>query len=190
MQNKNSEKESMQNENEKLPVLVSACLLGVSCKYSGGHNYSEAVADLKEKYQLIPVCPEQMGGLMTPRVPAEVCSVKRRQMEKAGMSTVAAETDLAAAEKGCIERRVVAKNGTDVTEQFQRGAQEALKLAKLFGCKCAVLKSRSPSCGSGIIYDGTFTGTKVAGDGITAALLKENGIEVFSEEELHLFRKE
>ena len=177
----------MQNENGKMPALVSACLLGVSCKYSGGHNYSEAVVNLKEKYQLIPVCPEQMGGLMTPRVPAEVCSVKKQQMEHGEMTTAAAETDSA---DECMERRVLAKDGTDVTEQFQRGAQEALKLAQLFGCKCAVLKSRSPSCGSGVIYDGTFTGTKIAGDGITAELLKEYGIKVFSEEKLHLFMEE
>lgn len=136
------------------PVLVSACLLGACCKYSGGHNESEQVIWLKERYHLIPVCPEQLGGLVTPRAPAE-------------------------RKGGCV----YTKDGLDVTEQFRRGAQETLKLAQLFGCRCAVLKARSPSCGSGIIYDGTFTGTKVQGDGITAELLKQNGIRVCTEAE-------
>lgn len=154
------EKNSMIMEktgSEKKTILVSACLLGVSCKYSGGHNYAEAVAGLRDRFHLIPVCPEQLGGLSTPRLPSEISG-----------------------------RQVIARDGTDVTEQFERGAQETLKLAQLFGCRCAVLKSRSPSCGSGIIYDGTFSGTKVEGNGITAALLKENGIQIFSEEELDL----
>lgn len=140
---------------EKPTVLVSACLLGVCCKYSGGHNCSEEVARLKEKYQLIPVCPEQLGGLMTPRQPSEI------------------QGDF-----------VIAKDGTDMTEPYRRGAEEAWKIAQMFDCKYAVLKGRSPSCGSGIIYDGTFTGTKIKGDGVTAALLKQHGILVFTEEEI------
>ena len=170
-----------------MKIMVSACLAGENCKYNGGNNRNEKVLRLMADNEAITVCPEQMGGLMTPRVPAEVCSVKKQQMEHGEMTTAAAETDSA---DECMERRVLAKDGTDVTEQFQRGAQEALKLAQLFGCKCAVLKSRSPSCGSGVIYDGTFTGTKIAGDGITAELLKEYGIKVFSEEKLHLFMEE
>ena len=136
-------------------VLVSACLLGVSCKYDGGHNRREQVAALKDRFQLIPVCPEQLGGLPTPRIPSEV---------RGG--------------------RVFAKDGADVTENFERGAREALRLAQLFGCRCAVLKARSPSCGSGIIYDGSFFGTKMEGDGVTAALLKKQGIRVYTEDEV------
>ncbi len=135
-------------------ILVSACLLGVSCKYDGGHNRREQVIALKDRFHLIPACPEQLGGLPTPRIPSEI-----------------------------RDGRVFAKDGTDVTENFTKGAQEALRLAKLFDCSCAVLKARSPSCGSGMIYDGTFSGTKTAGDGVTAALLKKQGIRIYSEDE-------
>lgn len=136
------------------PILVSACLLGVNCKYSGGNNLCPAVATLQETYTLIPVCPEQLGGLPTPRPAAE-----RR------------------------ENSVINNEGTDVTSQFQRGAEEALKLGKMLGCSKAVLKSRSPSCGCGQIYDGTFSGTRIAGDGVTAQLLKRNGFTILSEED-------
>ena len=102
--------------------------------------------------RLIPVCPEQLGGLPTPRIPCE------RQGQ-----------------------RVVSKTGTDTTQQYQRGAQEALRLAKLFGCKAALMKERSPSCGCGQIYDGSFSKTLVGGDGVTAELLKQHGIAVFGE---------
>lgn len=136
-------------------VLVSACLLGTSCRYDGRDNKVVSVVEQGKKVHLIPVCPEQMGGLMTPRPPAEI-----------------------------REGRVYAKDGRDVTESFQKGAEEALKLAQLFGCRCAILKARSPSCGSGLIYDGTFSGRKTEGDGITAALLKKNGIRVYTEEEI------
>lgn len=134
------------------PVLISACLLGVSCKYSGGDNRMEHLDELMERCRLITVCPEQLGGLATPRWPAEICG-----------------------------ERVTAKDGTDVTAQYEKGAREALKLAQMFGCRCAILKARSPSCGSGEVYDGTFSKTLVAGDGRAAGLLKENGITVFSE---------
>ena len=137
------------------PLLVSACLLGVKCKYSGGDNLCPAVAALAERFWLIPVCPEQMGGLPTPR-PAS---------ERSG-------------------DRIVSRDGTDVTEQFARGARETLRLAKLLRCEGAVLKSRSPSCGSGAIYDGCFTGTLIPGDGVTAQLLKKHGIFVCTELEL------
>lgn len=132
--------------------LVSACLLGVKCKYNQGSNCSDKIADLLSEYHLIPVCPEIMGGLPTPRVPAEVCG-----------------------------GRVITEDGRDVTEQFRQGAWEALRLAKLYECRFAVLKEKSPSCGSGKIYDGTFTKTLTNGDGVTAKLLKEHGICVFGE---------
>ena len=127
------------------PILVSACLLGAACKYSGGDNFCPKVAALVGNYQLVPVCPEQLGGLPTPRTPAE------RQ---------------------------------GVTASYSRGAQEAWKLAKLFGCDIAILKARSPSCGAQGIYDGTFTGTVIPGSGVTAELLRDAGIRVLTEDEL------
>lgn len=135
-------------------ILVSACLLGAACKYSGGDNYCPQVAALLKDYQLVPVCPEQLGGLPTPRTPAE------RQGD-----------------------RVIAKDGRDVTAAYLRGAQEALKLAKLFGCDTAILKARSPSCGAQGIYDGTFTGTVIPGSGVTAELLRGAGLRILTEEE-------
>ena len=136
-------------------ALVSACLLGVSCKYDGGNNRNEEVIRLAEKMRLIPVCPEQLGGLTTPRTPAVI-----------------------------IGECVHTKDGKDVTKQFRKGAREALRLAQLFKCECAILKANSPSCGCGSVYDGTFSGRKVSGDGVTAALLKENGIRVCTEKEI------
>ena len=140
-------------------LLVSACLLGEKCKYSGGSNENPGVIGLGERYRLIPVCPEVDGGLPTPRKPAEIKEISG-------------------------ERRVVTNAGEDVTEEFCRGAAMTLETAKQYGCVWAVLKERSPSCGSGQIYDGTFSSTVVAGDGITAALLKKNGIAVFGESQI------
>lgn len=139
-------------------ILVSACLLGACCKYSGGSNLCPELAALARpenaaRFTLIPVCPELYGGLPTPRPPAE-----RRGS------------------------RVVACTGADVTEQYLRGAQETLALAKLYGCRAAILKTNSPSCGHGAIYDGSFTGKKIPGDGVAAALLLEHGVAVYNEE--------
>lgn len=135
-------------------VLISACLLGVNCKYNGGANpVPEArLAALKEKYTLVPVCPESYGGLATPRPPSER-----------------------------VGERVLARDGTDVTAQYEKGAQAALRLAELFGCKKAILKERSPSCGHGMIYDGTFSGALTPGDGVTAALLAAHGVAMYGE---------
>ena len=132
-------------------ILISACLLGVCFRYDGASKPHPLASVLAERHTLIPVCPEQMGGLPTPRPPAE-----RR------------------------DGRVVTQSG-DVTEQYRRGAEEALKLCKLFDCEAAVLKERSPSCGRGAVYDGTFTGTLVPGDGVTAELLAAHGIPVYGE---------
>lgn len=137
------------------PILVSACLLGAACKYSGSDNFCPKVAALVKDYHLVPVCPEQLGGLPTPRTPAE------RQ-----------------------GNRVITKDGQDITAAYHRGAQEAWKLAKLFGCDTAILKARSPSCGAQGIYDGTFTGTVIPGSGVTAELLRDAGIRVLTEDEL------
>lgn len=136
-------------------ILISKCLLGENCRYKGDSNFCEKAAALREKYELIPVCPEQDGGLSTPRDPAER-----------------------------IGSRVITCNGTDVTAEYTKGAEMALKLALKNNVKLAVLKARSPSCGSGSIYDGTFTGKKVQGDGVTAELLKQHGINVLTEEEI------
>ena len=136
-------------------ILVSACLLGVACRYDGKRKPNEAVIALKEKYNLIPVCPEIMGGLPTPRLPSEIRG----------------ET-------------VIMENGEDVTDKYSKGAEETLRLARLFGCGKAVLKEKSPSCGSGRIYDGTFSKTLTEGNGITAGMLLANGIRVAGETEI------
>ena len=138
-------------------LLVSACLMGFNCKYSGGNNAlpEETLASLRRRYRLIPVCPETAGGLPTPREPGE------RRGE-----------------------RVVSCGGRDVTAAFQKGAELALRLAGRYGAKRALLKTNSPSCGSGMIYDGSFTGRLVPGDGVTAALLKSRGVDVVGENEL------
>ena len=133
-------------------ILVSACLLGLACRYDGASKPREEVLVLKERHELIPVCPEQLGGLPTPRVPAE------RQGE-----------------------RVVTREGGDVTAQYRKGAEEALQLCRLFDCDCAVLKERSPSCGCRGIYDGNFSGNLTEGQGVTAELLTRAGIPVYGE---------
>ena len=138
-----------------MTLLVSACLLGCPCRYDGKSKPNDAVLALMSQYTLIPICPEQMGGLATPRIPAE--------RKDGGVFT---------------------ENGGDVTGQYRRGAEEALRLARLYGCKYAILKERSPSCGSGQIYDGSFSQTLISGDGVTAQLLKESGITVLGESEV------
>lgn len=136
----------------KEKLLISACLMGENCKYSGGNNLIELPAGFLEQYELIPVCPEILGGLPTPRTPAER-----------------------------LGDRVLTQTGADVTENYRLGSEIALAAAREQGCQKALLKERSPSCGSGAIYDGTFSHTVISGDGVAAALLKANGIEVFGE---------
>ena len=136
-------------------LLISACLLGCACRYDGKSKPHPLAVELARRGLAVPVCPEQLGGLPTPRKPSE------RQCG-----------------------RVVMADGRDVTAEYRRGAEEALHLARLYGCTAAVLKERSPSCGKGQIYDGTFTGTLTAGDGVTAELLTAGGIKVYGESEL------
>ena len=138
-------------------ILVSACLLGICCRYDGRGNPNDAVLSLlnRDDITLIPVCPEQLGGLSTSRIPSE------RRGE-----------------------RVVNRAGEDVTSQFIRGAEEALRIAKLYCCQVAVLKERSPSCGCGRIYDGTFSRKLTDGDGVTAELLRREGIKVYGESQV------
>ncbi len=142
---------------KKQPILVSACLLGVCCRYDGESKPNADVIKLREKYILIPICPEVDGGLPTPRTPSER-----------------------------VGDKVLMRDGKDVTKNYIKGAEEALRKAKEYSCTCAVLKARSPSCGSGKIYDGSFSGNLTDRDGVCAELLKKNGITVFTEEEIHL----
>ena len=136
-------------------ILVSACLLGVNCRYDGGSNDCPALKPLLQKHHLIPVCAEQLGGLPTPRVPAE-----RRG------------------------DAVLTRDSRDVTAEFTAGAREVLRLAERFGCTIAILKAKSPSCGCGRIYDGSFTRTLTDGDGVCAELLQRHGIRVYTEQDL------
>ncbi len=136
---------------EKEKILVSACLLGLNCRFDGKNNYTKEIDEFLKDYSVIPICPEIMGGLPTPRIGAER-----------------------------VADRVITADGRDVTEQYRKGAEEVLFLAKKYNVKKALLKLRSPSCGSDKIYDGTFTNTVTKGDGVTAELLKKNGIEIIT----------
>ena len=140
-------------------VLISACPLGSACKYCGGSNKltEQQLAALGERFRLIPVCPETAGGLPTPRDPSERLGDK-----------------------------VVSNQGRDVTAQYQKGAETALWLARRYDCKAALLKEKSPSCGSGMIYDGSFTGKLIPGDGVAAEELKKEGLIVFGESDTDL----
>lgn len=135
--------------------LCSACLLGVRCRWNGQSKLSEKIIALSKKEVLIPVCPEQLGGLPTPRAPSE--------------------------QRG---DRIFTSDRRDVTEQFRKGAEEVLHIAKTLEIKEAIMKQKSPSCGCGKIPDGNFSDKLIAGDGITTALLKKNGIKVISEGDL------
>lgn len=135
-----------------MKTLVSACLLGLACRYDG---CTKPCAKALEIQDAIPFCPECMGGLPTPRPPAEICG-----------------------------KQVINTEGTDVTAQYRKGAEEALRLCKQLGITRAVLKAKSPSCGRGRVYDGSFTRTLREGNGITAQLLLDHGIEVITENDL------
>ena len=136
---------------KKSNILISACLCGFDCRYNGKGVICSEFDKLKDRYHLIPVCPEILGGLTTPRSPAEICG-----------------------------KRVITVDGEDVTSAFLRGAEECLHAASRFDCRIAVLKERSPSCGCGQVYDGSFSGKLVSGDGITAGLLKNSGIYILT----------
>jgi uncharacterized protein YbbK (DUF523 family) len=147
------------------PWLVSACLIGKRCRYDGSHKRNEAVVALAKRQKLIPVCPEELGGLPIPRPPSEIVGGD-------GADVLAGKA------------KVVNQQGEDVTPHFLKGAAEVFKIAQAHNVKKAVLKTRSPSCGCGEIYDGTFSGKTRPGDGVTTALLKQNGIEVVGEGDL------
>jgi len=137
-----------------MKLIVSKCLLGYPCRYDGKSVPSQAIIDLQNKFELIPVCPEELGGLPTPRIPAEI-----------------------------VGDRVIRKDGKDITAEYTQGAEKALNTAKENGCTIAILKSKSPSCGKGKIYDGTFSSQLTNGDGICVRLFKGNNIVVLTENE-------
>ncbi len=132
-----------------MTIAVSACLLGENCKYNGGNNYSEKVKVFVQGHEVIPVCPEVLGGLPTPRESSEI-----------------------------VNGVVCHKDGTSVDKEFRLGAELALSIVKAHNADLVILQSRSPSCGVNCAYDGTFSGKTVAGQGVFAALLTENGIKV------------
>ena len=138
-----------------MKIIVSACLLGENCKYSGGNNYSEKVIRFLDGHEVIPVCPEVLGGLPTPRVPAEI-----------------------------VDGVVTNAQGVSVDREFRLGAEKALEIARREQAELAILQSRSPSCGTKQIYDGTFSGQKIPGQGIFAAMLKNAGIPILDLEDI------
>ena len=147
------------------PVLVSACLAGCACRYDGSDNNDERLADLLRAGRAVLVCPEEQGGLGTPRPAAEIVGGDGHDVLEG-------------------RAKVLTASGRDVTDAYLRGARAALDSAQRAGARTAVLKARSPSCGKGAIHDGSFAGGLSSGDGVTAALLQAHGIRVISEEEL------
>lgn len=140
-------------------IFVSACLVGINCKYSGGNNYNEKIFDLVKEGKAIPICPEQLGGLPTPRNPAEIKIINGNKY-------------------------VVDKDGNEYTEKFRKGAEEVISLAKKLNITKMILQPRSPSCGVGKIYSGNFNGILVEGNGILAELCIKNNIEIINSEDL------
>ena len=138
-----------------MKIVVSACLLGKNCKYNGGNNYSKKVSDYIKGHEAVPVCPEVLGGLSTPREPAEI-----------------------------VNGRVSHKDGTSVDKEFRQGAETALRIVKERQIDLVILQARSPSCGVNTIYDGSFSGKIIPGQGVFAELLKKNGIKVIDAEDL------
>lgn len=138
-----------------MKIMVSACLMGENCKYNGGNNLSEKVLEYVRGHEVISVCPEVMGGLLIPRIPAEI-----------------------------VNGVVTAKDGRIVDKEFRKGADIALNIAKENQVDLVILQSRSPSCGSKQIYDGSFSGRKKEGQGVFAQLLMENGFHILDVEDL------
>lgn len=144
--------------------LISACLCGVNCKYNGKNNLNDRCVELLREGKAILVCPEQLGGLSTPREPAELKGNPKEILEG-------------------TDGKILSISGKDVTEEFLKGAKETLKIAKAIDAKKAILKEGSPSCGCNFIYDGSFSGNKIRGKGLTAYMLEMEGIKVISEKE-------
>ena len=145
----------------KVNIAISACLLGQKCRYDGASKTYEKIGELKEKYNLIQICPEVLGGLSTPRVPSEI-----------------------------VGDRVINKEGLDNTIYFNNGAKKALDICLRNNCKIAILKESSPSCGVNLIYDGSFSGKKIKGMGITSRQLRAFGIKIYTEDDIDKLLKE
>ena len=141
-------------------IIVSGCLLGCDCRYKGDNCKCDKLLELADNHTLIPVCPEHLGGLSTPRDPAEI-----------------------------VGDKVISNHGKDVTYEYTKGAEMALYIAKINNADAVVFKANSPSCGKGIIYDGTFTGNKKNGNGIAAEMFLDNGFSVFTEDEISELKK-
>jgi len=151
---------------ETTMILVSACLLGVDCKYNGSNSLNKDVLEfITDKGSFVACCPELLGGLSIPRGPYEITGGTGKEVVEG-------------------DAKVLSPTGEDVTQEFLEGARKTLNIAKQNGVKLAILKARSPSCGVNRIYDGTFSGMLIKGDGVTAALLREEGIELISDEEI------
>ena len=142
----------------KKTILISACLLGIDCRYDGKNNFlgDAELYKLNDKFTIIPICPEQLGGLATPRLPAEIQS----------------------------DGKVIRHDGLDVSAEFQKGAEEALKIAELSNCTLALLKANSPSCGNERVYDGGFSGNLIIEQGITVKLFEKFKIKVYNENQI------
>ena len=140
-------------------IFVSACLAGINCKYSGENKFNQKIFDMVKEGNAIPICPEQLGGLETPRNPAEIRIIDGVQ-------------------------HVIDNKGNDLTKQFEKGAKEVIEFAKQLGVKSFILQPRSPSCGIGKIYSGNFDGKLVTGNGILVELCKKNGIEAINCEDI------
>lgn len=147
-------------------IVVSACLCGVNCKYNGKNNLNNEILNLFEKGEAVLICPEQLGGQCTPRSPHEISNAT-------GADVIDGKA------------KIMGPDGDNATDEFLKGAYESLKIAKACGAKVAILKSRSPSCGYGEIYDGSFSGKKIKGNGVTAELFLRNEIKIFTEEDFH-----
>ena len=143
-------------------LIVSKCLAGVPCRYDGKDNLVPEIKELVERGEAVAVCPEVLGGLPTPRTPSELQP----------------------------DGRILSKQGEDVTAQFISGAERAMALCREHGCIGAILKARSPSCGKGVVYDGSFTGTRIPGNGVFAQMLLDAGIPVMTEEDFLQKRNE
>ena len=135
-----------------MKIGISSCLLGIQCKYNGGSNYNEDIIRLREKYEIIPICPEVLGGLSIPRVPSEI-----------------------------VNNKVINQEGIDVTNNYNQGALKALQILKENNVNVVILKSKSPSCGKGEVYDGTFSHTLIKGNGVTTQLFLDNNITIYNE---------
>jgi uncharacterized protein YbbK (DUF523 family) len=161
-----------------MKVCVSACLLGKNCKYNGGNNFTEAVVQFLKDKTVVSVCPEQLGGLPTPRVPSEIVHDSSEQDSVKSSDAPLQKNHTAA------PGRVMNKEGELVDGAFRTGAALAAKRAVDEGVTLAVLKANSPSCGVHHVYDGTFTGTIIEGKGVFAELLESYGIKVIDEDDV------